>query len=69
MFVFVSYRYGCFQNILNNIEKNEPGGLDAFTQSYNRYGLRVLPDKSIHCLEWAPAATGMFLWGDFSEYS
>ena len=62
------FRYGCFQSLLKNIEKNEVGGLDSFTKGYQKYGIQVQQDNSIHCLEWAPNATALYLWGEFSKY-
>lgn len=43
-------------------------GFDAFTRSYMEYGVHRLPDNSIRCVEWAPAARSLYLKGDFSMY-
>lgn len=62
-------RYSCFKNLLDSIENNEPGGLDKFTRSYDTFGIHVLPDNSVHCKEWCPNAKGLFLWGEFNNWT
>ena len=43
------------------------GGLEKFTRSYEKYGVKVMPDNSVYCREWAPCAEALYLKGDFSE--
>jgi len=52
---------------LDDIENNEDGGLDKFTRSYERFGMKVQPDGSVVCHEWCPGAQALFLRGDFSQ--
>lgn len=59
-------RYGIFSRTKNNIEKNL-GGYDKFSRSYENFGMKVQPDNSIQCREWAPGADALFLIGDFSS--
>lgn len=61
----ITRRYQEFVKALDQIE-HRCGGLDNFTQSYKQYGFNVLPDNSVHCLEWAPGAEAIALVGDFS---
>ena len=49
------------------IEEAEPGGMNAFTRSYERYGIHVLPDNSLYCREWCPAAEQLYMYGEFSK--
>ncbi|KAI0207444.1 1,4-alpha-glucan-branching enzyme [Lamellibrachia satsuma] len=65
----ITRRYGCFQHALKGIEHNEPGGLDHFTLSYERFGLHVKSDGSVACMEWCPGAQDLFLWGDFNNWN
>jgi len=62
-------RYGCFKSLLDNIDTNEPGGLEHFSEAYREYGIHVESDNSVVCREWCPGATGLFLWGDFNEWN
>jgi 1,4-alpha-glucan branching enzyme len=43
-------------------------GFNAFTRSYLEYGIHRLPDNSIRCVEWAPAARALYLKGDFNQW-
>ena len=61
-------RYGILKNTVQAIDENE-GGLEKFTRSYRQYGIHVLPDNSIKCLEWAPGAEALFLRGDFNGWN
>ena len=61
-------RYGCFLDLFKHIQEHE-GGLDNFTKGYNYYGVHRLPDNSIVVREWAPGAEGIYLKGDFSEFT
>ncbi|GAV03839.1 hypothetical protein RvY_14214 [Ramazzottius varieornatus] len=63
----INRRYGCFSSILRDIEQYERG-LDQFTKSYEQFGIHAMPDGTIHCREWAPAAQGVFLFGDFNNW-
>lgn len=60
-------RYSEFQKLLALIETNEPGGLDAFTKSYETFGIHVLQDGTAVCREWCPGAKELYLWGEFSQ--
>lgn len=61
-------RYGIFKNIVKAIDENE-GGLETFARSYKTYGIHVLPDNCIKCLEWAPGASAVYLRGDFNGWN
>ena len=52
--------------MLSHIEQNE-NGLDAFSQGYQNYGLHVT-NKGLMFREWIPAATDVFVYGDFSRF-
>ena len=60
-------RYALFKKLESDIGNSEAGGLNAFTTSYNSYGINVKPDGTIICREWCPGAKALYLWGDFSE--
>ncbi|KAL3098247.1 hypothetical protein niasHS_002083 [Heterodera schachtii] len=60
-------RFAEFRHKLNYIEE-KCGGLREFTQSYKVYGMHILKDNSVQCLEWAPGAEGMALVGDFNGW-
>jgi len=62
-------RYSCFKKLLTDIENNEDGGLDAFTRSYEKFGMNIRPDGTIYCQEWCPGAQALYLRGEFSQYS
>lgn len=70
MYDFVSFpllnRYGCYKGTLDRIESAE-GSLGDFSRGYEWYGINVTGDGGIIAREWAPAAEGLYLWGDFSE--
>lgn len=66
-FFFPFSRYSEFQKVLTSIEKNEPGGLDAFSKSYEKFGIHVSPDGTAVCYEWCPEAKDLYLWGEFSQ--
>ena len=59
-------RYAVMQKFLTGIDKNE-GGMDRFTKSYQRYGLRRM-ENGVMCREWCPGASAVFIFGDFSRY-
>ncbi|UYV60113.1 GBE1, partial [Cordylochernes scorpioides] len=62
----VCCRYGCFKQILIQIEQNE-GGLQQFCHGYQKFGIHVTENNGIHAMEWAPGAQDVFLRGDFSH--
>jgi len=64
----VDKRYVLFRNLCKSIEGNESGGLDAFTRSYESYGIHVKPDGTVECLEWCPGAKEIYLWGEFNNW-
>ena len=62
-------RYFVFRDCIDGIERKEPGGLDAFSRSYETFGVHVKPDGSITWREWCPGARELRLYGDFSKSS
>ena len=54
------------RKIVTELNTNE-GGVDRFSRAYQEYGIHVLGDNSVKCLEWAPDAKQLYLKGDFSE--
>jgi len=64
----ISRRYSYFKYLLTHIEKNEPGGLEQFTRSYETFGIHATPDGGVHCQEWCPGARAIYLWGDFNDW-
>lgn len=62
------FRYGCFQDLVRNIDTTE-GGLEKFSRGYESFGLHRTPDNGIQMMEWAPGAEELFLRGDFSKPS
>lgn len=42
--------------------------MDAFTRSYERFGLHRQPDNSVIYREYAPGAAEAFLIGDFNDW-
>jgi len=61
-------RYNVFNDSLKRIEQI-PGGLEAFTKSYNEYGIHVAKDGTVVCHEWSPGIDGMSLVGDFNKWN
>ncbi|VDN03775.1 unnamed protein product [Thelazia callipaeda] len=59
-------RYGVFLEYSQKIE--QCGGWEKFTSAYNEYGILVMEDNSVHCLEWAPGAEALSLVGDFNDW-
>ncbi|KAH9415220.1 1,4-alpha-glucan branching enzyme [Dermatophagoides pteronyssinus] len=62
----IQRRYSEFQKLLSNIDKTE--GIEKFIHSYREFGVHVLSDNSIRCLEWAPGAQAVYLRGDFNNW-
>ncbi|XP_054165933.1 1,4-alpha-glucan-branching enzyme-like [Oppia nitens] len=60
-------RFVAINELVAEIESTE--GLDAFSQSYLRFGVHVQSDNSIRVLEWCPNAEALFLRGDFNQWS
>ena len=60
------FRYAVMQKYLTGIDKHE-GGMDKFTKSYERYGLRRA-ENGVMCREWCPGASAVFIMGDFSKF-
>ncbi|KAG0378707.1 alpha-1,4-glucan branching enzyme [Mortierella sp. AD032] len=58
-------RYAGFQKWKHTIE--EAGGYDKFSRGYESFGFHV-SDKGITYREWAPNATGAYLYGDFNKW-
>merc|ERR1719232_1745455 len=63
----VRKRYGDYQECLHRMR--EEGGLERFAMGYKMFGPQVEPDGTIKWLEWAPAASGLHLIGDFNHWS
>uniref|UniRef100_A0A914ZVN0 1,4-alpha-glucan branching enzyme n=1 Tax=Parascaris univalens TaxID=6257 RepID=A0A914ZVN0_PARUN len=63
----IARRYGVFLDYSKKIE--ECGGWEAFTSGYREFGINVLKDNSIRCLEWAPGAEALSLVGDFNNWN
>jgi len=63
----VRKRYGDYQDCL--IRMGQEGGLEQFSMGYKLFGPQVESDNSIRWLEWAPAASGLNLIGDFNQWS
>ena len=61
-------RYYIFRDVVDSIERKEPGGLDGFTKSYETFGIHVKHDGSVIWREWCPGASELRLFGDFSKY-
>lgn len=58
------FRYAGFQKWKKTID--EAGGYDKFTRGYESFGF-IVSDKGITYREWAPNATGAYLFGEFSK--
>lgn len=61
-------RYTEFTKVLTQIESTG-SDLDKFTRGYEEFGLLVQNDNGILAREWAPGADGLFLKGDFNNWS
>ena len=64
---FIVNRYKCLSKLKDDIEKNE-GGVEKFTRGYEKFGINRTPEGLVY-REWAPAACGVYLTGDFSEWN
>jgi len=58
-------RYKVFCGLKKQIEDNE-GGLEKFSRGYERFGINRTYEGLMY-REWAPAAKGVYLTGDFSK--
>lgn len=63
----IERRYKCLSSLKNDIEKNE-GGMEKFSRGYERFGINRTPEGLMY-REWAPAAHGVYLTGDFNGWS
>merc|ERR1719436_260401 len=61
-------RYGNYQDFLRAMERTE-GGIEEFSLGYTTFGAQVRDDGTIHWTEWAPAASGLNLMGEFNGWS
>uniref|UniRef100_A0A0N5ASM3 Aamy domain-containing protein n=1 Tax=Syphacia muris TaxID=451379 RepID=A0A0N5ASM3_9BILA len=59
-------RYSVYRSYVDKIE--ECGGWEKFTSGYLEYGMNVMSDNSVECLEWAPGAEQLALVGDFNNW-
>lgn len=65
----VSDRHRRFENRLDQI-KMTYGSIYDFANGHQWFGLTLDQDKKILCYrEWAPAATGLYLMGDFNAWN
>lgn len=67
-YITFSCRHGLIQDWIKRIDSHD-GGLEAFSQAYNYYGIHVQSDNSVVAREWAPGAKQLYLTGDFSKSS
>jgi len=65
--ILIDCRYCIFRDHVDGIERKEPGGLDAFSRSYETFGIHVKPDGSVIWREWCPGAKELCVFGDFSK--
>ncbi|XP_063058388.1 1,4-alpha-glucan-branching enzyme [Engraulis encrasicolus] len=61
-------RYWLFEERLRQVEDLE-GDIESFTKGYQAYGVQRQPNNSLLFREWAPGAQGLFLTGDFNDWS
>ncbi|CAB0039297.1 unnamed protein product [Trichogramma brassicae] len=64
----IKKRYALYLDYIDKIRCGEKT-LDAFTQSYNKFGVHVNADNSVTVKEWVPAAKQVFLTGDFNQWN
>jgi len=63
----IKRRYGKYRDCLTRMEGE--GGVEQFSLGYRMFGPQVESDGTIRWLEWAPAASGLNLIGDFNQWS
>jgi hypothetical protein len=63
----IKRRHDLFNQTLQTINQKE-GGLAKFGRAYEQFGIHVRADNSVHCLEWAPGAQGVYLKGEFNNW-
>ncbi|VDN55530.1 unnamed protein product [Dracunculus medinensis] len=63
----ISRRYAVYLDFIKKIE--QCGGWETFTTGYREFGMHVMPDNSVRCLEWAPGAEALSLVGDFNNWN
>lgn len=61
-------RYAVYLDYVDKITTGD-GSLDAFTRSYEKYGIHILPNGNVYCFEWAPGAKALYLTGDFNGWN
>lgn len=61
-------RYAVYLDYVDKITTGD-GSLDAFTKSYEKYGIHILSNGNVHCFEWAPGAKALYLTGDFNAWN
>lgn len=66
--VEIRRRYGNFQDFLRAMERME-GGIEKFSLGHKTFGAQVQADGTIHWTEWAPAASGLNLMGEFNGWN
>ncbi|KIY69696.1 glycoside hydrolase family 13 protein [Cylindrobasidium torrendii FP15055 ss-10] len=64
----IVHRHDLYRALKESIEKHE-GGLDKFSQGYNKFGLNVSPSGEVTYREWAPNAQEAVLIGDFNDWN
>ena len=67
-YLLLCFRYTTFKELVTKIEANE-GSLEQFTRGYEQFGIHRKEDNSLCMTEWAPGAAGVYLRGDFSQWS
>jgi len=61
-------RYGNFEDFVKQLDAVE-GGIDKFAEAYKTMGCHVESDGTFVCLQWAPAAQAIWLYGDFNSWN
>ncbi|PAA81261.1 hypothetical protein BOX15_Mlig003792g2, partial [Macrostomum lignano] len=59
-------RYNCLRSEWRRIE--EADGIERLSHGYREFGVRVDPDGTVRCQEWAPNAQAVYLRGDFNNW-
>ena len=66
----LKHRFAYFKRWLEKLESGEPGGLEAFSRGYERFGLNYsVAEQGIWYREWAPNAKEAYLIGDFNGWN
>uniref|UniRef100_H2YVI8 1,4-alpha-glucan branching enzyme n=2 Tax=Ciona savignyi TaxID=51511 RepID=H2YVI8_CIOSA len=60
-------RYGMFEKTKMAIEREE--GLNRFTHGYKDFGVVMMEDGRVRCMEWIPNARAVYLKGEFNNWN